>query len=321
MRRIPLRSLVAIAFAVAGGAWAQNYPAKPVRLILPFAPGGVADITARTFTQRMSETLGQQVLVDNRPSAGGIVAAQAVARSEPDGYTLFLVSNGTAVSAGLFKSLPFDPVKDFAPVSTMGYFDIVMLAADNSKIRSVKDLLAEAKANPNRISLGTIGIGSTQNLSAELFRSLAGVDVVSVPYKATPEVIAALRSGQVQVAFEILAPVLGQIRAGAVRALGIANSRRFTGLPEVPTIAESGVPGYLSYSWNGISAPAGAPRAVIERLNKETVAAAAAASVRQKLLDLGVEARASTPEELQKLLVSEIGKWSKGIERAKIEKQ
>jgi tripartite-type tricarboxylate transporter receptor subunit TctC len=317
-----MKTLLAAALAlVAGAAQAQGFPTKPIRYILPFAPGGVADITARVVSQKLSEQLGQQVLVDNRPSAGGIVAAEAVAKADPDGHTLFLVSNGTAVSAGLFKQLPFDPVKDFAPVSTLGYFDIVVLVAPDSKFTSVRDLVAFAKANPNKVSIGSINIGSTQHLSAELFRSMSGVDMVTIPYKATPEVITALRSGQVHAAFEILAPVIGQIRGGAVKAIGLANERRFAGLKDVPTVAESGVPGYLAYSWNGMSAPAKTPKPVVDRLHREVATAVATPELRQKLLEVGVDARSSTPDELQQLLVTEIRKWSAVIDRAKIPKQ
>ncbi len=304
-----------------GGALAQSYPAKPIRIVVPFGPGGVADITARVVSQKMSETLGQQMPVDNRPSAGGVVAAEAVAKSAPDGYTLFLVSNGTAVSASLFKSLPYDTLKDFAPISTMGFFDLVLLVGPESKLNSVKELIASAKANPKKFSIGTINVGSTQNLAGELFRSMAGLEAPTIPYKATPDVIAALRSGDVQAGFEILAPVMGQIKSGAVKALGIASEHRFDGLPGVPTIAESGLPGYQASSWNGLSAPAKTPRAVVDRLNREVVAAVAAPEVKSKLLGLGVEARSSTPEELEKLLASEITKWGQVIERAKIPRQ
>jgi tripartite-type tricarboxylate transporter receptor subunit TctC len=231
------------------------------------------------------------------------------------------VSNGTAVSAGLFNKLPFDPVKDFAPVSTLGYFDIVVLVAPDSKITSVRDLIAFAKANPNKVSIGSINVGSTQHLAAELFRSMSGADMVTIPYKATPDVITALRSGQVQAAFEILAPVMGQIRGGAVKAIGVANEHRFPGMKDVPTVAESGLPGYLAYSWNGMSAPAKTPKPVIDRLQKEVTAAVGDAQIRQKLLEVGVDARASTPDQLQQLLVTEIRKWSAVIERAKIPKQ
>lgn len=317
-----LRSLFAVAFAAAASiASAQTYPARPVKLLVPFAAGGVADITARVLAQKMSETMGQQMLVENRPSAGGILASEAVAKAEPDGYTLLFITNGNAVSASLFKSLPYDAVADFAPVSTVGFFDLVLVVNSDSKIGSVRDLMAFAKANPNKLSIGTINIGSTQNLAAELFRSMSGIDALVVPFKATPAVITALKGGDVQVAFEILAPVLGQIRGGSLKPLAVTSERRYAGLPNVPTVAESGVPGYQASSWNGVAAPSKTPRAIVDRLNREVNAAAAAPEVRQRLQDLGVEARAGTPEALGALLVAEIAKWKAVIERAKIERQ
>ena len=225
------------------------------------------------------------------------------------------------MSASLFKSLPYDPVNDFAPVSTVGFFDLVLVVDSASKIGSMRELIASARANPNKLNIGTINIGSTQNLAAELFKSMSGIDAQVVPFKATPAVITALKGGDVQAAFEILAPVLAQIRGGALKPLAVTSEKRFSGLPEVPTVAESGVPGYQASSWNGIAAPAKTPKGVIDRLNREVNAAAAAPDVRKRLQDLGVEARAGTPAALGALLVSEIAKWRAVIERAKIEKQ
>lgn len=317
-----LRCLCAVALAAAGSmASAQGYPTRPVKLLVPFAAGGVADITARVLAQKMSETMGQQMLVENRPSAGGILASEAVAKAEPDGYTLLFITNGNAVSATLFKSLPYDTVADFSPVSTVGFFDLVLVVNSDSKIGSVRDLMAFARANPDKLSIGTINIGSTQNLAAELFRSMSGIDAQVVPFKATPAVITALKGGDVQVAFEILAPVLGQIRGGSLKPLAVTSERRYPGLPNVPTVAESGVSGYQASSWNGVAAPARTPRAIVDRLNREVNAAAAAPQVRQRLQELGVEARAGTPEALGALLVAEIAKWKAVIERAKIERQ
>jgi tripartite-type tricarboxylate transporter receptor subunit TctC len=307
--------------AAATSTLAQGYPAKPVKIVVPFAAGGVADITARVLSQKMSEAMGQQVIVENRPSAGGIVAAEAVAKAEPDGHTLLFITNGNAVSASLFKSLPYDTVNDFAPVSTVGFFDLVLVADSASKIGSVRELIGYSRANPNKLNLGTINVGSTQNLAAELFKSMSGIDAQVVPFKTTPAVITALKGGDVQAAFEILAPVLAQIRGGALKALAVTSDKRFSGLPEVPTVAESGVPGYQASSWNGVAAPAKTPKAVIDRLNREVNTAAAAPEVRKRLQDLGVEARAGTPAALGALLVSEIAKWRAVIERAKIEKQ
>jgi tripartite-type tricarboxylate transporter receptor subunit TctC len=307
--------------AVTAAAMAQGYPARPVRLLVPFAAGGVADITARVVSQQMGTAMGQQVLVENRPSAGGIVASEAVAKAEPDGYSLLFLTNGNAVSVSLFKSLPYDTVADFAPVSTVGFFDLVLVVDSASKIGSVRELVAYSKANPNKLNIGTINPGSTQNLAAELFKSMSGIDAQVVPFKATPAVITALKGGDVQAAFEILAPVLAQIRGGTLKALAVTSNKRFSGLPEVPTVAESGVPGYQASSWNAVAAPAKTPRPVIERLNHEINAAVAAPEVRKRLGELGVDARAGTPEALHDLLVSEIAKWKAVIERAKIEKQ
>ena len=318
------RALCMLALATAAiAASAQTFPTRPIKIIVPFGAGGVADITARVLAQKMSETptLGQQVIVENRPSAGGIVASDAVAKADPDGYTLLLVSNGNAVSATLFKSLPYDTVNDFAPVSTAGFFDLVLLVNSDSKIGTVAELVAAAKANPTRFNIATINVGSTQNLSAELFRSMAGVEAPVVPFKGTPAVVTALRGNEVQAAFEILAPVMSQIKAGTLKAIAVTSNRRFPGLPNVPTVSEAGVPGYQASSWNGISAPAKTPRAIIDRLNRAINAAVASPDVKQRLQELGVEARGSTPEGLKELLVAEIAKWRAVIERARIPKQ
>jgi tripartite-type tricarboxylate transporter receptor subunit TctC len=312
----------AVLLAVATtAAIAQSYPTRPVRLVVPFAAGGVADITARVVSQQMSTAMGQQVLVENRPSAGGIVASEAVAKAEPDGYTLLFLTNGNAVSVSLFKSLPYDTVRDFAPVSTVGFFDLVLVVDAATNIGSVRELVAYSKANPNKLNIGTINPGSTQNLAAELFKSMSGIDAQVVPFKATPAVITALKGGDVQVVVEILAPVLALIKGGALRALAVTSDKRFAGLPDVPTVAESGVPGYQASSWNAVAAPAKTPRPVLERLNREINAAVAAPEVRKRLGELGVDARAGTPEALHDLLLSEIAKWKGVIERAKIEIQ
>lgn len=213
-------------------AAAQTFPHKPVRIVVPFGAGGVADLTARTVAQKLSESLGQPVVVDNKPGAGGVVAGEMVARAEPDGHTLLLMSNGTAVSAGLFKSLPFDALRDFAPVSTLGFFDIAVVTPADSKFRTLGDLLAFAKANPGKLNLGSINIGSTQNLAAELFKISSGADVQIVPFNGTPAVVTALRGGQIDAAVEILGPILPQIRAGALRALAVTGDRRAAVLPE-----------------------------------------------------------------------------------------
>ena len=323
--RLPAR-LLALAFAafavpVPAPVSAQAWPTKPIRLVVGFAPGGVADVTARVVAQKLADQLGQQVVVDNRPGAGGIVAAEAVAKAVPDGYTLLLMSNGNAVSASLFKSLPFDTIADFAPVSTLGFFDVAVVASAEAKIDSMKALIAYAKANPGKLNIGTINVGSTQHLSAELFRSMTGFDATVVPYKGSPAVITALRANDVQVAFEMLAPVVPQAKSGAVRILAVTSERRNPAFPDVPTVAESGVPGYAASSWNAIAAPAKTPAALVERLNAEIQRALAAPEVKEKLASLGVTARGSAPDEMKRLVAGDIEKWRRVIEQAKIERQ
>jgi tripartite-type tricarboxylate transporter receptor subunit TctC len=318
---LTLPLLLGALLGAAGESSAQAYPARPIRLIVGFAPGGVADFSARIVAQKLGERLGQPIVVDNRPSAGGIVAAEAVAKADADGYSLLLMSNGNAVSASLFRALPYDTLADFAPVSTIGFFDVAVVASSASRLASMQDLMAFAKANPGKLNIATINVGSTQNLSAELFRSMTGVDATIVPFKGSPAVITALRGNEVQVAFEMLAPVMAQAKDGAVKILAVTGDRRFPGLPDVPTVAESGVPGYASSSWNAIAAPAKTPREIVDRLNREINAVLASADVREKLAAQGVTARGSSPDEMRKLLAADIDKWRRVIEQAKIERQ
>lgn len=315
------RAAFVVLAGIAATVSAQSYPVKPIRLLVPFGPGGVGDITARAVAQKMSESLGQQVIVDNRPSAGGIIASGVVAKAEPDGYTLLLLNNAHAVSVSLFKSLPYDTMKDFAPISTISTFSVVLLVSPDSPIKSVQELIAAAKASPGKLNVGTIAIGATQHLSAELFKSMAGIDVVHVPFNNTGAVVSALRGNSVQFAFEFIAPVVGQIKGGGLRALAVSPRSRFAGLPDVPTVHEAGVPGYEVISWNGLAAPAKTPRAIINRLKNEINAALAMPDVRQRFQELGVEARPATPEGFRELLVSEIAKWKAVIEQAKIPRQ
>ena len=244
-----------------------------------------------------------------------------MAKSEPDGYTLLLMSNGTAVSAGLFKSLPFDPVRDFTPVSTLGFFDIAVIVPADSKFKTLGELVAFGKAHPGKLNVGSINIGSTQNLAAELFKTTSGIDLQIVPFNGTPAVITALRGAQIDAALEILGPVLPQINAKALRALAVTGDKRAAVLPEVPTAKESGLPTFMASSWNALAAPAKTPKDVIARLNKEVSAALNAPDVKKKLRDLNVEASASTPAQASELLASEIKRWGDVITAAKIPKQ
>ena len=302
-------------------AMAQAFPSKPLRIVVPFAAGGAGDLTARIVGAELSASLGQPVTIENRPGAGGVVAAETVARAEPDGHTLFLMSNGTAVTASLFKSLPYDTLKDLAAVSTLGTFDLAVVVPADSPFKTLGELVTFAKANPNKLNIGSINIGSTQNLAAELFKSSADIDVQIVPFKATPELIGALRGKQVDVGVEILGPTLTQIKAGAFRALAVTGKKRSIVLPEVPTAVEAGVKGFQASSWNALAVPGKTPRPVIDRLNKDIVAALAKPEVKKKLADLNIDADNSTPDEAMQLLAADIKRWGAVIDKAGIPKQ
>jgi len=321
-RRHALQTLgvAALAAMAAPGRAQGRFPDKPITLLVPFAPGGIADITARTVAEQMAKSLGQAIVVDNRPSAGSIVASQAVATAKPDGHTLLLMSNGNAVSVGLFKKLPYDPVKDFAPVSLLGSFDIGIFSdAAKGRFATLKDALAWAKANPGKLNVGSIAVGSTQHLAAKLFETAAGIDVLVVPYKGSPAVLTALRSGEIDLAFEILGPMLPQVQAGVVRALAVSSDRRNPALPDVPTVMQSGVANYNVASWNAIAAPAGTPPAVVQQLGKAIHDAVASPAVQDKLGKAGMRLGSSTPAEMQSLLTSEIKRWGDVIRAAKID--
>jgi len=300
---------------------AQTFPSKPIRIVVPFGAGGIADLTARAVAQKLGEGLRQSVIVENKPGAGGIVAGETVARAEPDGHTLLLMSNGTAVSAGLFKSLPFDAQKDFAPVGTLGFFDLAILTAANGRFSSMQELLAYAKANPGKLNVATINIGSTQHLAAELLKTSAGIDVQVIPFNGSPAVLTALRGGQVDAAVEILGPMMGQIASKAVRPLAVMGAKRALALPAVPTVAESGVRGFEVASWNALAAPARTPPQVIALLNRELGKALANPDLRKQLAELNVTPAGGAPEQLADLLASEIRRWSEVIARAKVPRQ
>ena len=313
--------LFALMAALAVPLQAQPLSNRAIKIVVPFGPGGVADLTARTVAQKMSENMGQPVVIENRPGAGGVVAGETVAKSEPDGHTLLLMSNGTAVSAGLFKSLPFDAIKDFAPVSTLGFFDIAIVVPQNSPHKTLADLLAFARANPGKLNIGSINIGSTQNLSAELLKTTANIQAQIVPFNGTPAVITALRGGQIDAAVEILSPMLPQINASEVRALAVFGDKRSTVLKDVPTAAQSGLAGFNASSWNALAAPAKTPKDITTRLNREVKAALESPDVKKRLLELNIDATYSTPEQLATLLAAEIRRWSDVIVKAKIPTQ
>ena len=318
-RRALLAAISALALAPRSGLAQAGFPSKPITLIVPFGPGGIADLTARAVAEQMGKSLGQAVVVDNRPSAGSIVASQAVAAARPDGYTLLLLSNGNAVSVGLFKKLPYDTVKGFAPITTLGYFDLGVFSASPGRFATLRDAVAWAKANPGKLNVGTITPGSTQHLAAKLFETVAGIDALVVPYKGSPAVLTALRAGEIDLAFEIVGPMVSQVSAGVVKALAVSSDKRNPALPEVPTVQQAGVAGYNVASWNALAAPAGTPADVIDKLGRAAREAVASKDVQDRLARLGMRLQGSTPAEMQALLASEIQRWGAVIRAARIE--
>ncbi len=311
-------------FCTATCTWAvgqQAYPNKPIKIVVPFGAGGVADLTARTVAQKLGDNMGQSIVIENKPGAGGVVATDAVAKSTPDGYTLLLMSNATAVSAGLFKSLPYDAEKDLTPLSILGTFDIAIVVPQESKFANLADLLSFAKANPGKLNIGSINVGSTQHLAAELFKSTAGIDAQVVPFNGTPAVLTALRGGQIDVGVEILAPVLPQIKGQALRALAVTGDKRAAALPQVPTAKEAGVRSLYAASWNALAAPSKTPRDIVQRLNQEIQNALNAPEVRKKLIDMNVEPQPSSLQQAADLLSSETKRWGEVIQRAGIPRQ
>ena len=317
--------LMALTLSVLAAPWAmaQTYPSKPIKIVVPNAAGGAADITARTVGQVVSQSIGQSVVVENKPSAGGIVAGEQVARSEPDGHTVLLISSGTAVSASLFKTLPFDTLKDFTPVTTLATFDLAIVVNETGRFKSLAELLAYGKANPGKLNIGTPQIGTTQNLAAELFKASAGIDAQVVPFNGTPAVITALRGGQLDASVDILGPLMGQINSKAIRAVAVLGAKRATALPDVPTAREAGgsLASFNVSSWNGLAVPAKTPKEAIARLNKEVNAALSLPDVKKRMAELNLDAQGSTPEQAADVLASDIKRWGEVISRANIPKQ
>ena len=300
---------------------AQSFPQKPIKIVVPFGPGGIADLTARVVAQKMGVVLGQSVIVENKPSAGGIVAADIVAKADPDGYTLLLMSNGTAISASLFQKLPYDTLKDFEPISTLGFFDIAIVVNENSKYLQLKDLIQTAQAIPGKINIASINIGSTQNLAAELFKHSTSLDVQVVPFNGTPAVITALRGGQVDAGVEILGPLVPQIKSKAIRLLAVTGTKRSTYFPDVPTVSELGLKNFTASSWNGLAAPAKTPTAIINVLNKAAQESVNDPEVKAKLNEIFIEAHASSSKDMRSLLETDIKRWGSIIDKARIPKQ
>jgi tripartite-type tricarboxylate transporter receptor subunit TctC len=302
-----------------GAANADEFPTRPIKIVDGFGPGGLGDITARSVAQKMTDAFNRQVVVENMPGAGGMSAAAAVARAAPDGHTLLLVSGQNAISPSLFRSMPYDWATDFAAVSLLGQFDFVIVVGQDSPYKSVGDVIAAAKNDPGRFNIGTISVGSAQHLAALMFGAMTGLGVPTVPFRTTGDVVKSLIAGEIQVAFETLPGVLGQIRSGSLRALAVAADQRLSFLSDVPTVAESGVAAFRLTSWNGMVAPAKTPRDVVGRLNEEVRKALVAPDVRKRFIELGIDPRASTPEEMQAVYDADVVRWRKVIADARIE--
>jgi len=320
-RRRILSNGVLLAAAPLTASAQTAFPSKPLRIVVPNAPGGAADLTARAVGQKMSQGLGQPVVIDNKPGAGGVVAGDTVAKAAPDGHTLLLISSGTAVSASLFKTLPFDTVGDFTPVAQLASFDLVIVVPKGGRFKTLAELVAWGKANPGKLNIGTPNIGTTQHLAAELFKSQAGLDAQIVPFNGTPAVINALLGSQIVVGLDILSPLLAQIKSGDLLPLAITGKKRSRVLPDVPTAQEAGIAGFDVTSWNGLAVPAKTPKAVVERLHREINAALNDAGVKKQLQDLNLDPQPGTSEQAVALLASDIKRWNDVIVRAKIPRQ
>jgi tripartite-type tricarboxylate transporter receptor subunit TctC len=298
-----------------------SYPNRPVRIIVPYGPGGVADTTMRLIADKLTQKLGQQFIVDNRPGAGGIVAAKAAAGSAPDGYVLHLTGNGTAISTALFRQLPYDVLRDFTPITITAWFDLIVATKASGPLQTVADILKAARANPGKLNFGTIAPGSTQNLSAELFKSVAGIDVAMVTYRTTPELVTGLLRGDVQVGFEYYAGLNAAVSGGQLKAAATTGGKRTPALPAVPTVAESSMPDYVVESWNALSGPGGMPGDVVRFLNRVVNDVLNLPEVKEKAMLNGMDVRGTTPEEMQERMKADIAKWSAVIEKAGIERQ
>ncbi len=302
-------------------ASAQNYPDRPVRIVLPFGAGGVADVSSRIIADKLGERLGQRFVIENMPGAGGITAAKTVLSAPPDGYTLGLVTNGTAISAGIFNKLPFDPANDFAMISTLGTFDLVFAVNAASPYKTLADFVAAAKAAPGKLNVGTVNVGGTQNLGAELLKTAAGIDVQIVPFRNSPDIVVGLLRDDVQMMVDFPPAVKGQVDDGKLRLLATSGPKRSAFMPDLVTVEEAGVKNYEVTSWNGVFAPRGTPPQVVSTMNATLKQVLALPEVKQRLLELGIEARTSSPEELMTLFKADVKKWDDVIVNAGIEKK
>ena len=322
-RRTGVTTLLALlAMVVAGGAEAQTkYPERPVRIIVPFVPGGIADVTTRLVGEKLGTKLGQRFVVENLPGAGGIAAARAALSAPHDGYTITLLTNGTAISVPLFKSLPFNPLKDFVPISSVGYFDGVFVTNAESEYKTMADFLKTAREKPGTLNIGTINVGSTQNLSAELLKSLSGVNFVIIPFRTSGEAVIAVLRNDVQMIVDFPAALQSGLSDHKLRPVAATGPVSAKSLGGVPTVAEAGVAGYEVKSWNALYAPAAAPKEDVAVLNAALRDVLIDPEIKRRAADLGIDTRPGSPEEMDAQMRGDIDKWTKVIADAKIPKQ
>jgi tripartite-type tricarboxylate transporter receptor subunit TctC len=309
-----IASLLLLLVCVFSSQAQERYPSKPLRIVVPFAPGGSTDIFARLIGDRLSGALAQPVLIENRAGAGGNIGADVVAKSAPDGYTLLMATTGVmAINNALYKSMTYDAAKDFEPVIFIASITNVLIVPQDFPAKNVAQLVALAKREPGKLSFASSGAGSSTHMSAELFKSLTGTDILHIPYKGSGQALPDLISGRVSMMFENAPGAVSYIKAGKVRALAVTGLKRAAAMPELPTVAESGVPGYESLSWSGLAAPAGTPREIIRKLNAETATILASADMRAKLAEQGAEAVGGPPEQFAEHVRAEREKWTRLI--------
>jgi tripartite-type tricarboxylate transporter receptor subunit TctC len=323
MKRLLFAAALALAVTADASAQtsAQGWPSRPIHMIVGAGVGGGTDIVTRIIAAPLGDLLGQPVVVENKQGAGNIIAGETVVKAAKDGYTAYMMNNAHGVSAALYKKLPFDSVNDFAFVSLTGTAGLVLVVRPDFPARSVAELIALAKQSPGKLNFSSVGVGTTQHFSGEMFRQLAGVDVRHIPYRGTPASVTALLGGQVDFTFELVQPVLGQIRSGALKALAVTSPERDPSLPDLPTVAQSGLPAFQVTSWYGLAFPAGTPQPIIDKMNKALHDVLARPDIQAQLLKVGATAKTSTPDEMRQHVINEIAKWSAVREKAGIAQQ